>query len=262
MKPPSNIEFIDKICCDFEKSWEFGLSLADVRKFVSGHVVENTMDFATLLVELAQIDIEHRWRYLAKMANRRSFQDFDALTSHLEAVPTARDYMKLLPPEAVETNEICDVLTDTELKARCKFGDSPFPATYGIPRELWGRYEKFMPRISIWQDDACRLEVAMCSPLLVGRQSVEDPNPPSMQYRQVDSKLICCPLSEKGISRHQIYVKTMIGNRVEIANFSKNRDFVVMKQSILLPEQSTYVMLPCTIDLERIKIRIRRPMLE
>ncbi len=257
-----NTEFLDEICCDFEDRWQFGLPMDVIRKFLTDQVPEHSAIYPTLACEVAQIDIEHRWRHLVKLAERQSAQELAALALEIERVPTSRDYLQLLPPQFAEIDEFRRSVVDTELKVRCKYGDAPLPSTFGMPFDLWEKYEKYMPRLSIWQGDTWAWEAPICSPLSIGRQAVDEPLPPKVLHCDKQSRFICCPLVDKTISRQQIVVRAIVGKWIEVVNSSKNRDFTVLHQAVLTPGDTAAITLPCIINLDAVKIRISRPMLE
>lgn len=261
MTPNTSIELIDKICCDFEDSWRFENTLDDLRRYLAEHLPEHACSYPILLAEIAQIDIERRWRYLAQNANRLAASDLNSWLAKNLHVPTARDYLAWLTSPPSDIDAVRRKIADSELKARCKFGDAPSPAKFGFPRELWEAYQKYMPKATIFRDHERPIESIIVSPVTIGRQSLGEPDPFTVHHEDSLAKLICCPIENMTISRQQVRLEILIGKWVEIGNPSRNRDFAVIGEAAVRPGGSTLVSMPCTIDLGDIRMRIRRSSL-
>ncbi len=257
-----SIEFIDKVSSEFEADWEYGFSMDRIRKFLTAHVPEHSASYPTLLCEVAQIDIELRWRHMVKLSNQQSRPDLSALTCEIDRIPTTSEYLQLIRGQSPDIDDIRRTVLEAELKVRCKYGDAPLPSRFGIPVERWDKYEKLMPRISIWHEDSWTKDAPIFSPLSIGRQAVDEPSSPIVVYGDRESRFICSPLADKTISRQQVVVRAIVGKWFEIVNSSKNRDFSVLHQSVVSPGDSVSIALPCTINFDSVKVRLHRPVLE
>jgi len=215
--------------------------------------------FSACAAEIAQIDLELRWKYLATEANRQTNQGVQSLLAVIARMPSTKDYLQVLLPQGGNAEGVHRQILETELKARGRFGDAPSPESFGFPRDLWQPFEKYFPKISVWRGSACQADCPVVGPITIGRQSLGEPSAIVVHHHNSNAKLICCPLDENTVSREQVKVIFRLGRWIEVVNSSSNRDFRVTGQASLRPRTTAMVALPCTVDLGSISLRIGRP---
>ncbi len=255
------LERIDDICTSFEEVWNPDLPWQSLPEYVARYETAGTREFAELLAEMAQIDLERRWRFLAQISADAQQIETSAGFAARNKIPRCQDYLALFTDEC-QAISIRRTLEDCELRSRLKYGDVPIPGRVVTDFAPTSRYERYMPTVSVFFSGRNRFTAPFCGTLLVGRQDVEEPDPPVMIAQTHGSKLICAPLEDKSISRLQFTVTVIAGNSTRIANSSSNTFFCIGESLFLKPGESQIVQFPVEVKLGTTIIRLRRPLLE
>lgn len=257
-----NLLSLDKICSEYDATWSSNHSLADFRSFLFRNSRPTSPDFIELFCELAQIDIERRWRQFGDSANRFSLNEPLPTLGSLWELPRFDRYLDMIDLNHRDsTSMVPKVLAKCEFRARCQYGDVPHPSEYGLvgeSREL----EKFLPLVAIASPAGTIYESSFFSPLEIGRQGVDEPESIQLWRIGSKSKLICAILNNKSISRRQLRISVVGGKRIQIENLSENRGFLVGPETCVAPQSQIWLHLPAIVDLDSLTIRIRRPLFE
>lgn len=253
---------VDRICTEFESAWNPDRSLADFGSYLLAMSQPTSPEFIELFCELAQIDIERRWKHFADCVNQSPIEEAEPQQEAISAIPRYMDYLKAVNLIDCDSRAfISDVLAKCELRTRCKFGDVPYPAEYGLPTET-GKLENFLPVVTINNSSGTIYKTSFYSPLNVGRQDVDEPEPLGLLWRGSNLKLVCTRLDDKSISRQQFTIRIIAGKQVQLENHSRNRWFVAARDIQVAPQSSVALHLPITVDLDSLSLCFRRPMHE
>ncbi len=254
--------YVDRVCTEFEAVWNPDLSLDDFRCYLLAKSQPTSAVFIELFCELAQIDIERRWKHFADHVNQSTLVGPGQLQMGFSAIPRYQSYLNAVNFTDCDSRAIVsDLLAKCELRTRCKFGDVPHAAEYGLAAET-GRLEKLLPIVTISDSSGTIYESSFYSPLEVGRQDVNEPESLGLLWNGSNMKLVCASLNDKSISRRQFTIRIIAGKQVQIENQSQNRWFVVARDIQVAPQSSVMLQLPVTVDLESLTLLFRRPMYE
>jgi hypothetical protein len=257
---------LDKICSEYEANWSPNHSLANFQNFLLAHSSPASPEYIDLFCELAQIDIERRWRQLADSVNQYGLARPCAPSVSIREMPRYHHYLELMnfgngDMVGDSLAKAKDLLAKCELRVRCQFGDVPHPAEYGLAAETIN-LDKFLPIVSIDDAGGNQCETRFFSPLEVGRQGVHEPDSERLYWNGNKLKLICSTLDDKSISRQQLTIRIIAGRQIQLENLSQNRWFLVGRETLVAPQSAVALQLPVIVDLDSLKIRFRRPMYE
>ncbi len=262
----SGLLSLDKICSEYEATWSPNHSLADFRNFLLANSRPGSPEFIELFRELAQIDIERRWRQFADSVNQYGLARTCLPSVAIREMPRYHQYLELMHLGNVERiadsiAKSTDLLAKCELRARCQFGDVPHPAEYGLAAETMN-LDKFLPIVSIDSVRGNLCETRFFSPLEVGRQGIHEPDSERLYWNGNKLKLICSTLNDKSISRQQLTIRIIAGRQIQLENLSQNRGFLVGRETQVAPQSAVALQLPVSVDLDSLTVRFRRPMYE
>lgn len=253
--------YLDKVCTEFEAEWNTAWSLDDFRSYLFAKSQPTSAEFIELFCELAQIDIERRWKHFADGVNQSAADETGQFQAALAAVPRYRTYLNAVDFTDDSRAFISDLLAKCELRARCKFGDAPQAAEYGLAAEA-ADLKKILPIVSINDSSGTVYESPFYSPLEVGRQDIDETVALGLLTDGPKLKLVCASLTDTSISRQQFTIRIIAGKRVQIENQSGNRWFVVAHGTHVAPQSIVSLQLPVTVDLQSLTLRFRRPIYE
>lgn len=257
-----NIEEVDRICGEFEQEWSSENSLCYLQEYLSNVSTSAGGSFGYLFGEIAQIDMEHRWRALAKTTRALSSAASEVLQQIEHQIPRWQDYSKLACSLGLNLDDkLTHMLSDCEFRVRAKYGDAPSPTTLGLADEIFFKHNKLLPTATVVHNGSPQFHTPFISPLQIGRQGKQEPPPPLLFRTDDQTKLICSALHDTSISRNQLSVQIIAGNLASVQNTSSNRSFLVDGQAVD-PGASLFANFPINIDLSSITVRLRRPLLE
>ncbi|MFV1966127.1 MAG: hypothetical protein ACC628_11930 [Pirellulaceae bacterium] len=210
---------IDAICDRFERAWVESPGNPTVDAFLPELLDQHaTRD---LLVELICIDMEHRWRAVRLTADSGGC---------LLAEPLLEDYVARYP-KLGQMGELPFALVAAEYHARQTCGDRPNASDYRarfphLGDELVRRLRSIAAEsrplvVSCYRDGHRVFSAPLGAELELGRQMKAEP-PPYLLHRQLGGpRLVIAPLSDRRVSRHQLFLAHEAVGRVLIENRSE-----------------------------------------
>ncbi len=251
---------IDAICVQFEEEWVPGNTPGDLSMFAASHALPGTDSFLELFLEIAQIDMEHRWRDWSNQVGLAYRNDPASFTWVKAPIPGWTQYAEVLPADQ-QSETVRSTLGTSELRNRSRFGDAPAPEQYGIPAKDLGRFLKLMPVVAFRQGPETLLQAHFWTRLHIGRQSQNEPDPVVL-LQQPKQKLICTLLADNTISRNQVLVEVLAGRLAFVHNTSSNRHFSLDNGIPVAPDQKQLVEFPFSISFENRVLGFQRPLVE
>lgn len=237
MNLPLSMRELDACCCRFEAEWLPSQALEVVRRYAEQYVEPENESFEELLLELSLVDLQKRWQHRARelLATASETQDLRVDESSLKP-PTHSDYAVLFSSQDGATERLL-TLAQAELDARWAFGDVPDFEMYSrqIPGVKRPRVEP--AKVKIIRLGQTWFETELTGRILVGRQDTGEPAAPACCWGGI-RKVICADLTERVISRTQLYIESCCRNLIRLENGSEKRPISLGGKQVLKQGES------------------------
>lgn len=222
MNRPLSMRELDAVCCKFDSEWQPVQKLADLRLYAEQRVEPENESFNDLLLELVLIDVQKRWQYRAQQLMLMA-DGTNRLRTNEWCLnpPNYWEYAGLFSADDEASARLL-TLAQAELDARWEFGDVPDIETYS--RRIPGvkRPEVELPKVRILRWGQILFETELIGRTLVGRQDADEPAAPAC-HQGVIRKVVCADLTERFISRTQLYIECCCRNLIRLENGSEKR---------------------------------------
>lgn len=249
------IRQIDLICTEFENSWHAGISPATLRSSVESHASPNSACFLRLACELLLIDMERRWLHLAHTLTSQFLSEPQAFAWLEFPFPRLESYHQVF--SCLENSPGWTRLTECELVCRLRFGDAPPLTELAVPVSDWNRYTEHLPTVTRIDKFQTGPTFPFWNGLVIGRQAVAEPSPTTWLATPIQ-KLICAPLSDRQLSRHQMRINLVAGQVLKIENLSRNVQVALDGQRVVMPGQGIFLTFPFSLKFNSYELRFQR----